>query len=127
MEVVSLIEREWSCYGGGHFNGRRMVMLQRWSFNWREHGDTEVVTWRENGLVTEVVSLMEGEWSCHRSGHFNEGMYGRCYRPLLCTVKFELGWGEPGLMLWIWDETVAPEQYRSQDPPLCSSPRYQES
>ena len=40
MEVVSLIEREWSCYGGGHFNGRRMVMLQRWC-------------------------LMEGAWSCY--------------------------------------------------------------
>ena len=27
---------------------------------------------RKNGL-TEVVTLMEGEWSCYRSGHFNEG------------------------------------------------------
>ena len=35
-----------------------MVMLQRWS-----------VQWRENGHVTEVVSLMEGEWSCYRGGH----------------------------------------------------------
>ena len=24
-------------------------------------------------VVTEVVSLMEGEWSCYRSGQFNEG------------------------------------------------------
>ena len=39
-----------------------MVMLQRWS-----------VSCRENGHVTEVVSLMEGEWSCYRSGHFYEG------------------------------------------------------
>ena len=31
MEVVSLIEEERSCYRGGHFNGGRMVMLQRWS------------------------------------------------------------------------------------------------
>ena len=30
-EVVSLIEGEWSCYRGGHFNGGTMVMLQRWS------------------------------------------------------------------------------------------------
>ena len=24
-------------------------------------------------LVTEVVSLMEGEWSCYRGGQFNGG------------------------------------------------------
>ena len=35
MEVDSFKEREWSCYRGGQFNG-------------------------ENGHVTEVVSLMEG-------------------------------------------------------------------
>ena len=40
-----------------------MVMLQRWS-----------LSWREKGHVTEVVSLMEGEWSCYRSGHFYEGI-----------------------------------------------------
>ena len=38
-----------------------MVILRRWS-----------VSWRENGYVTEVVNLMEGEWSCYRSGHVNE-------------------------------------------------------
>ena len=41
-EVVSLMDGEWSCYGGGQFNGGRiailqfnggrMVMLQRWPF-----------------------------------------------------------------------------------------------
>ena len=30
-EVVSLMEREWSCYGGCQFKGGRMVMLQTWS------------------------------------------------------------------------------------------------
>ena len=30
-EVVSLIEGEWLCYGGGQFNGGSMVMLQKWS------------------------------------------------------------------------------------------------
>ena len=30
-EAVSLMEREWSCYGGGQFNGGSMVMLQSWS------------------------------------------------------------------------------------------------
>ena len=28
MEVESLIERKWSCYGSGQFNEGRMVMLQ---------------------------------------------------------------------------------------------------
>ena len=61
-----------------------MVMLQRRSVKWREDGHvTEVVTlteekWscyrgRENGYITELASLMEGEWSCYRSGHFKEG------------------------------------------------------
>ena len=35
---------EWSCYRGGHFNEK------------------------ENGHVTEVVTLKEGEWSCYRGG-----------------------------------------------------------
>ena len=30
-EVVSLMEREWSCYGGGQFNRERMFMLEGWS------------------------------------------------------------------------------------------------
>ena len=29
-ELASLMEGERSCYGGGQFNGGRMVMLQRW-------------------------------------------------------------------------------------------------
>ena len=52
-EVASLMEGEWSCYGGGQFSGQRMVMLQKW---------------RENGHVREVVSLMKGEWSCYGGG-----------------------------------------------------------
>ena len=47
-EVVSLMEREWSCYGGGQFNGGRTI-------------------------VREVVSFMEGELSSYRVGHFNGG------------------------------------------------------
>ena len=27
----------------------------------------------ENGHVTEMASLMEGEWSCYRGGLFNGG------------------------------------------------------
>ena len=39
-----------ACYRGGQFHGGRMV------------------------YVTEVVSLMKGEWSCYRGGHlFNGG------------------------------------------------------
>ena len=29
-ELASLMEEEWSFYGGGQFNGGRKVMLQRW-------------------------------------------------------------------------------------------------
>ena len=47
-EVLSLMEREWSFYGGGQINGGRMVMLQRWC-------------------------LMEGAWSCYRGGQYNGG------------------------------------------------------
>ena len=38
-----------------------MVMLQRLP-----------VSWRQNGHVTEVVSLKKGEWSCYGGCHFNE-------------------------------------------------------
>ena len=55
-EVVSLMEREWSCYGGGQFNGGIMIML-------------EVVSFMEG----EITSLKEGEWSCYRGCHFNGG------------------------------------------------------
>ena len=34
-----------------------MIMLERWS-----------VLWRENCHLIEVVTLMEGEWSCYRGG-----------------------------------------------------------
>ena len=30
-EVVSLMEGEWLCYGGGQFNRGKMALLQRWS------------------------------------------------------------------------------------------------
>ena len=37
-----------------------MVILQRWS-----------VQWRGNGHIIEVTCLMEGVWSCYRGGQFN--------------------------------------------------------
>ena len=43
------MEAEWSCYRGGHFNGR------------------------ENGHVTEGVTLMEGEWSYYGGGQSKGG------------------------------------------------------
>ena len=46
--MVMLVEGEWLCYRGGHFNGGKMVTLQRWS-----------VYWKENGHVTEVVTLID--------------------------------------------------------------------
>ena len=45
----------------GQFNGGKMVMLQRWPFQWRE-----------NGHFTEVLTL-EGEWSCYGCGQFKGG------------------------------------------------------
>ena len=57
------MEGEWSCYRSGQFNGGRMVTLQKWSLYWRKKGHvTEVVSLEtENGHITLVVSLMEGE------------------------------------------------------------------
>ena len=46
----SLKKGEWSCYRGGQFNGGRIVVMAEASLK------------TENGL--EVVSLIEGEWSC---------------------------------------------------------------
>ena len=43
-------------------------MLQKRSLYWWENGHTEVVLWRENGHFTEVLTSMEGEWSCYGGG-----------------------------------------------------------
>ena len=50
-----------------------MVMLQKRSLYWRENGESDVVSWRKNGHVTEVASLMEGKWFCYKGGLFNGG------------------------------------------------------
>ena len=50
-----------------------MVMLQKQSLYWRENGDTEVISRRENGHVIEVASLMEVKWFCYKGGLFNGG------------------------------------------------------
>ena len=71
MEVVSLVEGEWLCYRGDHFYGGKMVRLQRWPVYLKEMVMLQrwSVKWRENSHLTEVASLMEGEWSCYRGGH----------------------------------------------------------
>ena len=64
------MEGEWLCYGGGQFNGGRMVMLQvvtlmegKWSCyrgGLMERVVTEVARLRDNGHVTEVITLKKG-------------------------------------------------------------------
>ena len=49
------MEGEWSYYRGCKFNGGSGHV-------------TKVARLRENGHVTEVVTLIEGEWSCYRGG-----------------------------------------------------------
>ena len=45
-------------------------MLRRWLVQGRENGHVTEVHFngREKVHVTEVVTLMEGEWSCYRDG-----------------------------------------------------------
>ena len=45
------MEGEWSCYRSGQFNGGKMVMLQRWSLQWKQNGHMHVI---------EVASLNGG-------------------------------------------------------------------
>ena len=58
-----------------------MVMLQRWS-----------VEWRENGHVTEVVTLLEREWSCYRCGQFYRGRMVILQRCSLLLHSMVNGW-----------------------------------
>ena len=55
--VVSLMEREWSCYGGGQFNGGSMVMLQ-------------VVTLMKGELSFYINRVMDVERSCYGGVQF---------------------------------------------------------
>ena len=45
-----------------------------------------------------VKSPLPHMMTVQRKIHANEWMDERCFRPLLCTVKAELGRGQPGLM-----------------------------
>ena len=72
-------------------------------------------TWRVNICKSSTWEIVD-QWPSlkpltsstdHYPGIITEGwMDERCFRPLLCTVKAELGRGQPGLMRWIWDETL---------------------
>ena len=60
MEVANLKEGEWSRYRGAQFNGGSGHV-------------TEVARLRENGHVTEMVTLMKREGPYYRGGQFKEG------------------------------------------------------
>ena len=58
--------------------------------------------------VTNLLKfLIQISVSDEGNGWMDGWMDERCFRPLLCTVKAELGRGQPGLMRWIWDETLS--------------------
>ena len=64
------MEGEWLCYGGGQFNGGRMVMLPRWSLmegEWLSYGGGRFSGGKHN---PEVITLMGGKWSGYRGGQF---------------------------------------------------------
>ena len=50
-------------------------MLQRWKVSWKENGFVTEVAYLMEGeySFTEVSSLKEGEWSCYKGGKFNKG------------------------------------------------------
>ena len=50
---------------GGQFSGERMVMLHRWSVQWRENDHRD--------FVRLMQGQLEGEWSCYGGGQFNGG------------------------------------------------------
>ena len=50
------------------------------------------------------VTMITDIWEKHvLDGWMDE----RCFRSLFCTIKAELGRGQPGLMRWSWDETLS--------------------
>ena len=70
LQVASSKEGEWSCYRGGTFNGGSGHI-------------TEVTRLRENGHVTELITLMKAEWSYYRGGQFKEGRMVMLRRSLM--------------------------------------------
>ena len=48
-----------------------------------------------NGVLGHFFALSRLNWA---GNNLDGWMDERCFRPLLCTVKAELGRGQPGLM-----------------------------
>ena len=67
LQGISLKDDKCSFSRGGQVKGGRMVMLQKWSLNWRE-----------NGHFRDVVSCLEGGWSFYRGVYFNGHMIFYC-------------------------------------------------
>ena len=92
------------------------------SSNMEVEGSNMEVERSNTEVKTETVDNMEHErifLECERFRWMDE----RCFRPLLCTVKAELGRGQPGLMRWIWDETLPQSSIDRSTFYFCSSPR----
>ena len=59
------------------------------------------------GFCNAVLCIASCSHRKSLQGSFSDGwMDERCFRPLFCTIKTELGRGQPGLMRWSWDETL---------------------
>ena len=58
------------------------------------------------GVMMHFYHLSGNNLVLYMNNEQDGWMDERCFRPLLCTVKAELGRGQPGLMRWIWDETL---------------------
>ena len=56
------------------------------------------ITWWQMGYLQWMINTHTPE--------MNGWMDERCFRPLFCTIKAEMGRGQPGLMRWSWDETL---------------------
>ena len=49
-----------------------MIMLQRWIVSWRENGHvTKIVTNGRRMVMLQKWSPIKGPWSCYRGGQFN--------------------------------------------------------
>ena len=97
------------CCGGvgvwSKFVSTSAVQVSQWVSNssrhragrcWTLWTDAADAAWFEGLRAIDSIALII----------LREWMDERCFRPLLCTVKAELGRGQPGLMRWIWDETL---------------------
>ena len=80
------MQGEWSRYRGGHFNGGRMVPCYR---------SGHLFNCRENGHVTEVVSLERENGHITVGGQFNGGR-------IIMLQRWIVSWRENGPCLQRW-------------------------